>query len=32
MTLIVDEECYRTITNYIPGKEAIQKARYNMVT
>ena len=32
MKVVVDEKCYRSILNYTPGKQAIEKARNNVTT
>ena len=31
LNVIVDEKCYRSILNYVPGKQAIERARNNVV-
>ena len=32
MNVVVDEKCYRSILNYTPGKQAIERARNNAAT
>ena len=32
LTVVVDEKCCRSILNYTPGKEAIERARSNVKT
>ena len=32
LNVVVDEKCYRSILNYTPGKQSIERARNNVAT
>ena len=32
MNVVADEKCYKSILNYTPGKQAIERARNNAAT